>query len=132
MERTIKLIKDYFSLLENFNTNRKAFESVLHPEIEQIEYPNTLTKTSTCRGFDSLLRGLETGKSLLSWQRFDVQRFHKMENRVITELHWTAELNTGIGNFRKGHVIKAYICMILELKDGLIFRQRNYDCYENW
>ena len=34
------------------------------------------------------------------------------------------------GPLKKGQRLAAHFCMIFEFKEGLIHRQRNYDCFE--
>ena len=34
------------------------------------------------------------------------------------------------GHLEASTELKAHICAVFELKVGLIYRQRNYDCYE--
>jgi len=50
---------------------------------------------------------------------------------VAIELTWTGTLLVPVLAWRTeaGQVLEAEIAMFLELKDGKIIAQRNYDCY---
>ena len=51
-------------------------------------------------------------------------------DRVILEYTWTGYPRTPVGTVRPGEAMRARICQVIEYEDGLIIRQRNYDCFE--
>ena len=130
MDNKKDTIKRFFQLLQWFTTSENEYKALLHPAIEQTEYPNLLIHTTRQRSFTTLMEGAEAGKKMLAYQRFDPLHFYETENTVIAEYTWTGELKVKAGRLNKGQVLKAHICTIFEFKDGKIYRQRNYDCYE--
>ncbi len=126
----IESIKKFFQLLQWFNTEEQEYRALLHPAIEQIEYPNLIVQNIRHRNLLQLLSGAEAGKKMLSYQHFDPIKFYEIGDTVIAEIKWTGELKLSAGKIKKGQVLKAHICCIFEFKDDKIFRQRNYDCYE--
>jgi Ketosteroid isomerase-related protein len=128
----IHAVKRYFVLLEQFSTNEADYREMLHPGIEQTEYPNQLTDHVTVSNFEMLMKRLPSGRKLLKEQHFDVQRVYETEDAVITEVVWTAVVAADAGPFKAGQPLKAYFSMTFDFRDGKIYRQRNYDCYERF
>jgi len=123
-------IKRFFQLIQWFSTSENDYKQILHPDIEQTEFPNLMIQHIRKRSFSNLIEGAEAGKKMLSYQRFEPSKFYETEDTVIAEYLWTGELKVKVGKLQQGQVLKAHICTIFEFKDDKIFRQRNYDCYE--
>lgn len=77
-----KIIETYLKLLSNFHLERKEFEAILPPEIEQIEYPNASTKSITVSRFEDLMRRMPAGKNLLKEQTFYIVWFLLHKKRI--------------------------------------------------
>ena len=105
-------------------------DAFYHPDAEQIEYPNAITKQVTTRTLAHLKAGSLIGKKILSGQKFEVVREHVTGNTVILEVIWTATAAMQLGAVPAGGTMKAYFAQFFEYSDGKILRQRNYDCFE--
>lgn len=68
----------------------------------------------------------------MSSQKYEIKREYEMEETVITEVVWTAKVRADAGPFQAGQELRAYFCCVFDFKDGLILRQRNYDCFERF
>jgi len=123
-------IKKFFHLLQWFTSTENEYKTILHPAIEQTEYPNLLIQKIRKRSFANLIEGAEAGKKMLAYQHFEPVNFFETGDMVIAEYTWTGELKVKVGKLKQGLVLKAHICTIFEFKDDKIYRQRNYDCYE--
>ncbi|PJZ30630.1 nuclear transport factor 2 family protein [Leptospira kmetyi] len=130
MSEQRQIIETYLKLLSDFVLERKEFETIFHAEIEQIEYPNALTKTITTSDFETLLQRMPAGKNLLKRQSMKIRNFMEIGNTAVVEADWEATVKTDLGPFQADQNLKAYFCMIFEFKYGKIFRQKNYDCFE--
>ena len=128
----LETVKRYFALLEEFSASSSDFQSVLHPEVEQTEYPNLITADVAVSNFDILMQRIPNGKKLLREQKYDIQRIYETGETLITEVIWTAEVGTDIGAFKAGQQLKAYFCCVFDFKGDKIYRQRNYDCFERF
>ncbi|MFC0212774.1 nuclear transport factor 2 family protein [Paenibacillus chartarius] len=126
----VNTVKRFFELIEGFNTEEADYKDVLHPDIEQTEYPNLITASPTICDYKTLLTRIPQGKALLKEQHYDIQRVYEQEDTVITEVIWTATVGIDAGAFKAGQPLRAYFCCIFEFKEGKIYRQRNYDCFE--
>lgn len=104
--------------------------SFYHPDIEQIEYPNTLTKNTTIRKLNDLKLAAEKGKQVLQKEEYEILNSYTVGNTVILEALWTGTLAIPLGSIPVGGQMKAHFAQFFEFKDGKIIRQRNYDCFE--
>ena len=53
-------------------------------------------------------------------------------NNVALEVDWSATLAIPVSTLHAGETMRARFAIFIEMKDGKIFRQRNYDCFEPW
>lgn len=107
--------------------------ALLHPEIEQVEFPNRLNANGSVRDKALLLDGMERGKTLMRSQQFTLLRSLAEGETLALEVLWTGTLAVALGpTLPAGHVMRAFFAVWLEFRDGLIVRQRNYDCFEAW
>ena len=130
MTAKLEVVKKYFSLLEGFATERSSYAEVLHPDIEQIEYPNRITPHTKVRNFEMLLEGMVAGSQLLRSQTYEIQNTIESTDSIVVEVIWNGTVNKALGPFKENQVVVAIFCVVLEFKNGLIYKQRNYDCFE--
>ncbi|MCC2545606.1 hypothetical protein LJY25_04055 [Hymenobacter sp. BT175] len=52
------------------------------------------------------------------------------DGSILVEGRWEATAIRNIGPLLSGERMAAQLCVIFELKDGKIYRQRRYPCYE--
>lgn len=113
--------------------HRKSAEDILsfyHPDVLQTEFPNTLTKNGTVNNLQQLIEGSMRGLKVLQKERYDIQKVYSSGDTVIMEVTWTGTLAIPLGNIQPGGEMKAHFAQFYEFRDGKIFRQRNYDCFE--
>ncbi len=101
-----------------------------HPDVIQHEFPNRLVPTGAQRELEDILRGAESGARLMERQIYDIHTVTELGDRVILEYTWTGYPREPVGAVRPGEAMRARICQVIEYEDGLIIRQRNYDCFE--
>jgi ketosteroid isomerase-like protein len=129
---------------ENLATVRRYLESIqtgvggeamrqfFDETVEQIELPNRLNPAGLVSDLASMMERSEQGRKLLSSQSYDIVSDIAQGDRVAVEARWTGTLAVPFGNLPIGHQMKAHFAIFLELKDGKIILQRNYDCFEAW
>ncbi len=125
-----KLIQKYLQQLQSFVTDPASYRSLLHTDMVQTEFPNKLNPSGQERGLEGCLRAMEAGKKLLSEQNYEIANCFESGNQVCVEVVWKGKMATDAGPLRKGQELRAFLGMVIEFKDGKIYRQRNYDCYE--
>jgi len=100
------------------------------PDVEQIEFPNRLVPTGARRGRSEMLEGALRGQKVLCEQRYQVERAFADGNAVVLEVLWVGTLAVDRGSIPAGHEMRAHFAVVLELSDGRITAQRNYDCFD--
>jgi hypothetical protein len=120
---------DFIKTLQN-RTSGEELLRFYHPDIEQIEFPNAVTKNKAIRNLNDLKAGAEKGKKVLQKEEYEVVKSYSFENTVIIEAIWTGTLAVPLGNIPVGGTMKAYFAQFYEFKDGKIVKLRNYDCFD--
>jgi hypothetical protein len=120
---------DFIKTLQN-RTSADELLRFFHPDIEQIEFPNAVTKNKAIRNLNDLKAGAERGKKVLQKEEYEVVKSYSFENTVIIEAIWTGTLAIPLGNIPVGGTMKAWFAQFYEFKDGKIIKQRNYDCFD--
>lgn len=125
----LQIAKDFIKAVEG----RKSFDEVCqfyHPDILQIEYPNSITKKIKIRNLQDLKDTAEQGRKVLQEEHYEIVNSYVCDKTVILEVTWRGISAVAIGKAPPGTQIKAYFTQFFEFKDNKIFRQRNYDCFE--
>jgi hypothetical protein len=126
----LQIAKDFIKAVEK----RKSFDEIArfyHPDVIQIEYPNSVTKNIKIRTLLDLEKAAEQGRRVVREEHYEIMNSYACNNTVIVEVIWKATSAIEIGAAPAGSQIQAYFAQFFEFKDGKIFRQRNYDCFEN-
>ena len=119
----------YISAVEGGATGDEL-AAFYHPDVIQQEFPNRLIPTGAQRELADILVGAESGARLMERQIYDVHTVTEVGDRVILEYTWRGYPRTPVGSVRAGEALNARICQVIEYEDGLIIRQRNYDCFD--
>jgi ketosteroid isomerase-like protein len=130
MSSKLELIKRYLRFIESLKSTPAGFPEFLHPEVKFTEFPNLVNVKGQVRDLAAAIQGSEMGKKILANQHFELKQHYECGETVVVETDWSGTLAVEAGPFKKGQVLKAFICMIVEFRDDKIYRQRNYDCYE--
>ncbi len=87
--------------------------------------PNGATRDLT-----ALKEGRVRGLGLLRAEHYELLQAVADGNLVAMEVLWTATIDKAAGPFAAGQSLRARFAIFLEFRDGLIVRQRNYDCFD--
>ncbi len=107
-----------------------ALAPFYHPEAEQTEYPNTVVKRTVVRKLADLKTSAEQGGKLLLKEEYEIRQLYTAGDTVILEAVWRGTLAVPLGRLPAGGQMVAYFAQFFQFKDGKIYRQRNYDCFE--
>lgn len=124
----------------------------LHEQIQQIEYPNLLNPKGAASDYKTILLRAQAAKSMIAESRFEVQSVlvadpssdkgstsddsaeaGSEETGVMAAIEalWTGTISKDVNEkLKRGLVLKARFAMFFEFRDGKIFRQKNYDCFD--
>jgi len=111
-------------------TTGDALSAHFHPEVEQHEFPNRLTPNGAKRTLASLLEGAIRGQSVISAQTYEVHNVVQDGDKLALEVSWTGKLAIAIGALGPGDTMTARFGVFMEFRDGRIWRQHNYDCFD--
>src|SRR4051812_43978600 len=103
--------------VENNVTDPAAYENIIHPEAVFFEYPNLGTKNGQIRNSAEGMKGVETGKQILSEQHYEFVDFTEVGNKILAEGVWIGAMKVDADPL-KGQQLKAYLCIVVEFKDG--------------
>ena len=131
MNQQLAIINEYFDLVNAFSVDRAAYAAVLHPEVEQIEFPNPVYKAIQRRNFDEIITNLRLGRELLHAPSFEVSKTQVYaDGSVHIEGLWEATAMNDRLPVMRGQRVSARLCLVFEFKEGKIYRQRRYPCFE--
>jgi hypothetical protein len=128
-EKISEIASQFIKTLQTRNSSDELLK-FYHKDIEQIEFPNTLTKNIAIRNLEDLQLAAERGKKVLKKEEYEIIKSYSFGNTVIIEAVWTGTLAVPIGNIPVDGEMKAYFAQFYEFKDDKIIKQRNYDCFE--
>lgn len=129
MTKNENTVIQFLKMLES-RTSSNELENFYHHDAQQIEFPNALTKQCTTRTLQELKEASEKGSKVLTKEEYEVKNLISTNDTVVLECVWRGTLAIPMGNIEAGGQMIAYFAQIFEFKDGKIFRQRNYDCFE--
>lgn len=131
-EEHIRIVKKFLSALEQFCDQEEVFAEVLHPEFQQKEFPNLLNKSGQESDFYHAVERAGKAKNILSRQVYQITNIVSDADQIVAELRWEGWMAIDAGPLKQGQKVTAYICVVIEFKDGKIYRQRNYDCFDSF
>jgi ketosteroid isomerase-like protein len=125
----LEVARRYLAAIEAGATG-EALAAFFSPAVEQIEYPNRLVPMGARRGLADLLEGAIRGSKVLRAQRYQVEHAYADGAIVVLEVVWVGTLAVDLANTPAGGEMRAHFAVVLELMDGRIVAQRNYDCFD--
>jgi ketosteroid isomerase-like protein len=130
-EKNLEIVTSYLRALEGGAVDAEL-EAFLHEEAVIHVLPNRIAPQGQVRDRAAAVADSAKGKKLLREQRYAVRSSIATGDTVVLEVEWSGTLAVGFGSLPEGYELRAYVAMFLELLDGRIVSQRNYDCYEPW
>lgn len=126
----LQIYLNFLKNLENLSDDAEDYKELIDPQVEFTEMPNLLNKSGQKRNLETSLEGIKKAKMILAGQKYEIAGYAEDGDKVVVEKIWTGKMALDIANLKKGQELKAYICAVIEFRDGKIFRHRTYDCYE--
>jgi ketosteroid isomerase-like protein len=124
---TREIILSYLRAIESHDLDEVARWQ--HPDVEVVEHPNRILPAGKRYDRAALCEAGERGKALMASERYEVRAMIIEGDRVAAQIEWSGTLGVPAGPLPAGHVMRAQICSVFELRDGKIWRQEQYDCY---
>ena len=121
-------VRRYLRAIENDENALEFF----HPDVVMEEFPNRIVPNGAVRDLAALAEANERGRQVIREQRYDVRGVLEDGDRLALEVLWTGVLAIPLATLQPGDEMRAHFALFIEFRDGKIYRQRNYDCYEPW
>ena len=119
-------VLEYLRAVESHDLDRVA--TCLHADVEVVEHPNKLNPNGATYDRAALRAAGERGAALMASERYEVRALTCERagdvDRVVAQIAWT-------GTLKDGRSMRAEICSVIELRDGLVYRQEQYDCFRS-
>lgn len=128
-DQTRELVNRWLDAFSSDDPLSTASE-LLHDDAEFIEHPNLISPQGSHRLRPAMLEGIAAGTKLLRQQSFTKRRLETCErDRVLVTSLWTGELEVDLGTWSAGTILRADVAALIDVADGKIRRQENWDCY---
>jgi ketosteroid isomerase-like protein len=124
---TRDVVLSYLRAIESHDLDEVA--RWLHPEVIVVEHPNRISPAGKRYDLAAVREAGERGKALLASERYEVRAMIVEGERAAVQIEWSGTLAAAAGPLPAGHVMRAQLCSILELRDGKVWRQEQYDCF---
>ncbi len=105
------------------------FAAYCADDVEFVEMPNRISPQGSRRDRATAIASAHRGRALMSAQTYDIVSSIAVDDRVVLELAWSGTLAIQLQHLAPGSKMIGYMSIFLELREGKIWRQRNYDCY---
>ena len=130
-QANLEVIRRYFETMSKSPAGSElgAFYTA---DAVQEEFPNRFLPNGAKRDLKGLLEAAERGRGGMSAQSFAIVNAIASGTAVAVEGTWWGTLSKDIGPIPAGTTMRARISMFMEMRDGRIAAQRNYDCFEPW
>lgn len=125
----LELAHEYLKAIEHGATG-ETLARFFDPEVTQTEFPNLLTPHGAQRDLTALLHSAEKGQQVMASQSYTILHEFVAGNHVILEVLWEGTLAIPFRSGPPGQTLRARFAVFLEFRNGKIFRQRNYDCFD--
>jgi ketosteroid isomerase-like protein len=125
---TREIVTAYLQAVEAQNVDEA--NRLMHPDIENLEHPNKMLPAGKRYDLAAMRAAGERGRAIMASQRFEIRSMIVEGDRAAVQIAWSGTLAVAAGPLPAGHVMRAQVCSIIELKDGKVWRQEQYDCFE--
>lgn len=129
-ESTATLVERYLAAIVDPRASAEVVGAMLHPEMLFVEQPNMFNPGGSQRDRATVLESLGQGHAMIGNQRFEVRDHYAVDDsRLVTRAQWSGECAIDLGPLPAGTRFRADSAMFFEFRDGLIYRQENFDCF---
>ena len=124
------VVERYLALLFDPAATSAQLADLLHDDVVFVEHPNLVSPQGSRRDRSALLASFESGRRLMAEQRLDDLEVLPAGDYVVARAAWSGTPAGDAAPLRAGSTLLARLAMFFTVRDGRVFRQENYDCYE--
>jgi ketosteroid isomerase-like protein len=126
----IALVERFLAAFDRRWPTEDELARMLAPDVRFVERPNLVSPEGGERDAQAMRAGIEAGRRLLAWQRYEVRDHLAHGDVVVTRMRWTAELAVDAGPWASGTRMSAWCVAHYRLQDGRIAEIEQHDCYD--
>jgi ketosteroid isomerase-like protein len=105
-------------------------DELVAPDVRFVERPNLVNPKGGERDAAAIRTGIDAGRQLLAWQRYEVRDHVASGDLVVTRMRWSGELAVDAGPWPKGATLGAWCVAHYRLAGGRIVEIEQHDCYD--
>ena len=109
---------------------KQELDELLAADVRFVERPNLVSPAGAERDTQAMRAGVEAGRKLLAWQRYEVRDHVAHGDVVVTRMRWTGELAVDAGGWATGTRLSAWCVAHYRVEDRRIVEIEQHDCYE--
>jgi ketosteroid isomerase-like protein len=126
----VAVVERFLALFDRRWPTGEELGEVLAPDAVFVERPNLVNPTGTERDLAGMRDGVEKGRQLLAWQRYEVRDHVASGDVVVTRMRWTAEVAIDAGPLPAGTRMSAWCVAHYRVQAGRIVHIEQHDCYD--
>ncbi|HZE09576.1 MAG TPA: nuclear transport factor 2 family protein [Gemmatimonadaceae bacterium] len=127
----LAIARRYLEALEN-GAEGNALAEFFTEDAVQEEFPNRLQPIGCHRDLTAMLSEAKKEKKTLRAQKFDILNSIVDGDSVALEILWSGYLAVPVDTLPADSEMRSHMSVWLEFRDGKIFRQHKYDCFDPW
>jgi ketosteroid isomerase-like protein len=125
----LAFVRKYFAALDRFAMGEEL-AAFFAPGAVQEEFPNRFMPNGARRDVAGLQEAALRGAKVMTGQSFEIISSLEQGESMALEVLWEGTLSIPVGSLPAGGGMRARFAVFLEFREGKIFHQRNYDCFD--
>jgi ketosteroid isomerase-like protein len=126
----VAVVERFLAAFDRRWPTEAELDELLAPDVRFVERPNLVSPRGGERDAAAIRAGVEAGRTLLAWQRYEVRDHVASGDVVVTRMRWSGELAIDAGPWPKGTTLSAWCVAHYRLADGRIAEIEQHDCYD--
>ena len=123
--------REYIRAIEGGATG-EALARFYTPDVVFTEMPNRFMPKGSTSDLAKMLQRAEMGQRIMRSQTYRITKVIAEGDTVALEIDWTGITAVEIQGLPAGSEMRDHAAVFLDFREGLIARQRYYDCFEPW
>src|SRR3954447_2631964 len=127
---SIALVERFLAAFDRRWPTEDELDELLAADVRFVERPNLINPAGSERDLRGMRAGIEAGRTLLAWQRYEVRDHVAHGDIVVTRMRWSGELAIDAGPWIRGTRLSAWCVAHYRLVGGRIADIEQHDFYE--
>lgn len=131
MVANVRLAQQYIATIARGETG-DALARFFTSDVTITEMPNRVATHGSISELPKALEAARRGQQLFKRQTYTITNILGEGDWVALEMDWIGVTAVQIQNLAPNSEMRDHAAVFLEFRNGRIFRQRHYDCFEPW